>query len=328
MSSGANRQASPSTPPPASRPTTEIASSASFATPPAQPSPPTFARGRLEVRGDGRVKWSLRRPWRDGTRAFVFDPLTFLERLVAPVPHPREHQWTYFGVLAPASPLRDAVVPCRTVASSVPSRGPSPAPGIGEAEPEADPCAKDSARAGPSSSSGPSRWTCCAALPCGGRRVATLTDPLIARRILEHLRLRAEPPPLRRTRAAALRLIRRPRATAARRPIDADVPPERGTFAVDEASHSALRPAAPPCGRALGRGRHRPSLLFSFNPSIRCSARWQFGSRPPGGILVPQRALHFVFVFALLAVTSSMSFAQGPPPFNQLPAWILVNFPI
>ena len=32
----------------------------------------------------------------------------------------------------------------------------------------------------------------------GGRRhrVATLTDPLIARRILKHLRLRAEPPPL------------------------------------------------------------------------------------------------------------------------------------
>ncbi|MDB4561971.1 hypothetical protein N9185_01195, partial [bacterium] len=25
--------------------------------------------------------------------------------LVALVPHPREHQWTYFGVLAPASPL-------------------------------------------------------------------------------------------------------------------------------------------------------------------------------------------------------------------------------
>jgi hypothetical protein len=33
---------------------------------------------------------------------------------------------------------------------------------------------------------------------CGGRRhrVATLTDPLVARRILHHLGLRAEPPPL------------------------------------------------------------------------------------------------------------------------------------
>ena len=113
---------------------------------PAQPSPPpTLARGRLEVRGDGRVKWSLRRPWRDGTRAFVFDPLTFLERLAALVPHPREHQWTYFGILAPASPLRDAVVPRRTVAHRTgPSPGPRRAPGAGEAEAEAEaaPCAK------------------------------------------------------------------------------------------------------------------------------------------------------------------------------------------
>ena len=59
---------------------------------------------------------------------------TFLERLVALVPHPREHQWTYFGILAPASPLRDAVVPRRTVASSGPSPGPRRAPGIGEPE--------------------------------------------------------------------------------------------------------------------------------------------------------------------------------------------------
>ena len=187
MSSGANRQASPSPPPPASRPTTEIASSASFATSPAQPSPPHPRRGRLEVRGDGRVKWSLRRPWRDGTRAFVFDPLTFLERLVALVPHPREHQWTYFGGLAPASPLRNAVVPRRTV--------PSPGPGIGE--PEADPCAKAQRQSWAELLQRTFAVDVLRCPTCGGRRhrVATLTDPLVARRILKHLRLRAESPP-------------------------------------------------------------------------------------------------------------------------------------
>ena len=41
--------------------------------------------------------------------------LTFLERLVALVPHPREHQWAYLGVHAPASPLRDPAVARRTV---------------------------------------------------------------------------------------------------------------------------------------------------------------------------------------------------------------------
>ena len=177
--------------------------------------PPTFARGRLEVRGDGRVKWSLRRPWRDGTRAFVFDPLTFLERLVALVPHPREHQWTYFGVLAPASPLRDAVVPRRTV--------PSPGPGIGE--PEADPCANAQRQSWAELLQRTFAVDVLRCPTCGGRRhrVATLTDPLVARRILQRSLSspgpprRAPTPRARPTRApAALRLIRRPRATAAR----------------------------------------------------------------------------------------------------------------
>ena len=38
-------------------------------------------------------------------------PYQFLARLAAIVPHPREHQLTYQGVLAPASSLRDQVVP-------------------------------------------------------------------------------------------------------------------------------------------------------------------------------------------------------------------------
>ena len=118
--------------------------------------------------------------------------------LVALVPHPREHQWTYFGVLAPASPLRDAVVPRRTVPSPVPSPGLRPAPGIGEAEPEADPCAKAQRRSWAELLQRTFAVDVLRCPTCGGRRhrVATLTDPLIARRILKHLRLRAEPPPL------------------------------------------------------------------------------------------------------------------------------------
>ena len=143
---------------------------------------------------------ATRRPWRDGTRAFVFDPLTFLERLVALVPHPREHQWTYFGVLAPASPLRDAVVPRRTGPSPGPSPGPRPAPGAGEAEAEAeaDPCAKAQRRSWAELLQRTFAVDVLRCPRCGGRRhrVATLTDPLVARRILKHLRLRAEPPPL------------------------------------------------------------------------------------------------------------------------------------
>ena len=38
-------------------------------------------------------------------------PYEFIARLASLVPHPREHQLTYLGVLAPASPLRDYVIP-------------------------------------------------------------------------------------------------------------------------------------------------------------------------------------------------------------------------
>ena len=48
---------------------------------------------------------------RGGTRVFVMTASEFLARLAAAVPHPREHQLTYQGVLAPAPPLRDQVVP-------------------------------------------------------------------------------------------------------------------------------------------------------------------------------------------------------------------------
>ena len=110
----------------------------------------------------------------------------------------REHQWTYFGVLAPASPLRDAVVPRRTVPSPGLSPGPRPAPGIGEAEPEADPCAKAQRQGWAELLQRTFAVDVLRCPTCGGRRhrVATLTDPLVARRILKHLRLRAEPPPL------------------------------------------------------------------------------------------------------------------------------------
>ncbi len=87
---------------------------------------PALCLKRLEVRTDGQISWFLRRPWRDGTKAFVMTPGEFLARLAAIVPHPREHQLTYQGVLAPASPLRDSVVP-RPVARKEPKAAESDA---------------------------------------------------------------------------------------------------------------------------------------------------------------------------------------------------------
>ena len=46
-------------------------------------------QGGAALAPNGRVVYGLKRPWRDGTSAVSFDPLTFIERLAALVPHPR-----------------------------------------------------------------------------------------------------------------------------------------------------------------------------------------------------------------------------------------------
>ena len=44
---------------------------------------PAIATERLSLARDGKVVYELRRPWRNGTTHFVFEPLTFIERLAA-----------------------------------------------------------------------------------------------------------------------------------------------------------------------------------------------------------------------------------------------------
>jgi len=151
---------------------------------------PPIATERLSLADDGKVVYALRHPWRDGTAEIVFDPLTFLERLAALVPRPRAHLLTYHGVLAPASDWRDWIVPAAAPA-------------------------KASAVADPPRASAPERMRWAELMRrvfeldvlrcehCGGRRklIALIQDPFVARRILEHLGLPSEPPPVAPARA-------------------------------------------------------------------------------------------------------------------------------
>jgi len=72
---------------------------------------PALSSKRLSLDERGRVVLQLRVPFRDGTTHFVFEPLTFIERLAALIPPPRTHQLTYHGVLASAASWRDQIVP-------------------------------------------------------------------------------------------------------------------------------------------------------------------------------------------------------------------------
>ena len=57
------------------------------------------------------MRLSLRPPWRNGTTALVFDPVSFLGRLAVLVPRPRVNLVLYYGVLGARSAWRAAVVP-------------------------------------------------------------------------------------------------------------------------------------------------------------------------------------------------------------------------
>jgi len=72
---------------------------------------PAIAESRLRLLPDGRVAYSLKKTWKDGTTHVVLTGQVLIERLLALVPRPRRHLVTYHGVLAPAASLRSKVVP-------------------------------------------------------------------------------------------------------------------------------------------------------------------------------------------------------------------------
>ncbi|QDV08003.1 Putative transposase [Planctomycetes bacterium Poly30] len=151
---------------------------------------PAISLERFDVRPDGMVSWLLRKAWRDGTKGFVMTPYQFMARLAALAPHPREHQLTYQGVLAPASSLRDLVVP-RPVVRKEPK--------------EVDVADEDAAKSAGEPSKD-QRYICWADLlkrvfsedvlscpRCRGRRhmISVITDPETARKVLEGVRAAA-----------------------------------------------------------------------------------------------------------------------------------------
>jgi hypothetical protein len=146
---------------------------------------------RLSLDANGRVIYALRRHWRDGTSAIAFDPLDFLSRLAALVPRPRVHLLTYHGILAPAAEWRDLVVPSAGARSSpkhAPVSGPALTPKVLR----------------PTRTSWAELMKRVFAIDvlvcphCDGTRklIALLTDGVVVRKILAHLGLSTEPPPL------------------------------------------------------------------------------------------------------------------------------------
>jgi hypothetical protein len=74
---------------------------------------PPLSQERLELQGDGRVRYRFKAAWKDGTHAVLLDPLDFIARLCALIPPPRFHMLRYHGVLAAHAQARAEVVPRR-----------------------------------------------------------------------------------------------------------------------------------------------------------------------------------------------------------------------
>jgi Putative transposase/Transposase zinc-binding domain len=143
---------------------------------------------RLQADANGDLVYTFTPPWSDGTMGIRLSPLELLEKLAALVPLPHVHLVRYGGCLAPHSPLRGAIIPTRRQQ--------------GLDEPEAcptSPCwswarllqrgfALDMAR--------------CPWCQQGMRRIiAVITQGEVIRKILRHLKLSADPPPIAPARA-------------------------------------------------------------------------------------------------------------------------------
>jgi len=72
---------------------------------------PAVSTERLTELSDGRLLYRLKRPWRDGTTAVLFEKQDFMAKLAVLVPAPRAHLTRYHGLLAPAAVWRPLIIP-------------------------------------------------------------------------------------------------------------------------------------------------------------------------------------------------------------------------
>jgi len=72
---------------------------------------PPISNERLHFRKDGKLTYTLKRTWSDGSTAVVYEPLDFIAKLLPWIPPPHANQILYHGVLAPAASWRDHIVP-------------------------------------------------------------------------------------------------------------------------------------------------------------------------------------------------------------------------
>src|SRR5256712_5812258 len=143
---------------------------------------------RLEEAAHGDLVYTCTKPWSDGTTGMTLSPLELLEKLAALVPLSRVHLVRYGGCLAPHSSRRGAITPTP----------------------------RQQGVEGDDATTGSPRWswarllkrvfaldmaTCPFCRQGSLRMIAAITQAEVIRKMLRHLKLSADPPPLASARA-------------------------------------------------------------------------------------------------------------------------------
>jgi hypothetical protein len=145
---------------------------------------------RLDINANGDLLYTFTHPWADGTTGIKLSPLELLEKLAALVPLPRQHQVRYGGCLAPHSHLRAAIIPTPRQQGVDEPDGPSASPHWSWARLLKRVFTIDMER--------------CPVCQQGRLRIiAAITESHVIQKILRHLKLAVDPPPIAPAQQAA-----------------------------------------------------------------------------------------------------------------------------
>jgi hypothetical protein len=138
---------------------------------------------RLQEDANGDLVYTFTHPWSDGTTGIRLSPVELLEKLAALVPLPRVHLVRYGGCLAPHSHLRGAIIPTPRQQGVEEQEDRTASPRWSWARLLKHVFALDMARC---------PWCQRGAL----RIIAAITHGEVIQKILRHLKLAVDPPPI------------------------------------------------------------------------------------------------------------------------------------
>jgi hypothetical protein len=138
---------------------------------------------RLAQDANGDLVYTFTHPWSDGTTGIRLSPVELLEKLAALVPLPRVHLVRYGGCLAPHSLLRGAIIPTPRQQGVEEQEDSTASPRWSWARLLKRVFAVDMARC---------PWCQRGSL----RIIAAITQGEVIRKILRHLKLAVDPPPM------------------------------------------------------------------------------------------------------------------------------------